>query len=89
MSIASLFKNKKQAEPEPAPVTAAAPAAAAEAAPGLDAKTVAVIMAAVAAALGQPVSELRFRAIRRDRGIQSAWANAGTYEIIHTRQQYL
>ena len=83
--------NKKaQAQPSETPAPAPAPQALGpEPAQGVDAKTVAVIMAAVAAAMGRPAEQLYFRAIRRDGGIKSAWASSGTYEIIHTRQQYL
>ncbi len=80
----------KKAQAQPSETPAPAPQALGpEPAQGVDAKTVAVIMAAVAAAMGRPAEQLYFRAIRRDGGVKSAWASSGTYEIIHTRQQYL
>jgi len=54
---------------------------------GLDAKTVAVIMAAVAAAEGKPVAVLRFTAIRREG--RSLWAASGTERIIRDRQSFV
>jgi hypothetical protein len=54
---------------------------------GLDAKTVAVIMAAVAAQSGKPVTTLRFTAIRREG--RSFWAASGTDKIIRDRQSFV
>jgi len=54
---------------------------------GMDAKTVAVIMAAVAAAEGKPVATLRFIAIRREG--RSLWAASGTEKIIRDRQSFV
>jgi len=90
--IVCVSRSKARNKTQAAPAQEAAPAAevpAAVLAKGLDAKTVAVIMAAVAAALGRPAEQLRFRAVRHEGGMQTAWASAGTYEIIRTRQQYL
>ena len=84
--------KKKPAEAAPvAKAVEAAPAALA-AAPAdnkLNAKTVAAIMAAISAATGKPMEQLKFTAIKRVHGAQSSWANAGTTEIINTRQNYL
>ena len=54
---------------------------------GLDPKTVAVIMAAVAAQSGKPVTALRFTAIRREG--RSLWAASGTDKIIRDRQSFV
>lgn len=104
LSKAIEASEKKKVAPAPAPkviaapVPAAAPVVAAPApapapAPalpaGLSPKTVAAVMAAVAAASGKPVSQLRFNAVRRLPGAVSAWSGSGTAEIINTRQQYL
>ncbi|MDO4731962.1 MAG: OadG family transporter subunit [Bacillota bacterium] len=90
--LARLTEGKKKAAPAPAPApapVAAAPAPAAVAEGKLSAKTVAAIMAAISAATGKPVEQLKFTAIKRVHGTQSSWANAGTSEIINTRQNYL
>ena len=80
-------KQKQKEAPAPAPV-AAAPV---EAAPAdkIEKKTIAVIMAAISAATGKSAAQLKFTAIKRVHGAESAWANAGTAEIINTRQNYL
>ena len=55
----------------------------------LNAKTVAIIMAAVAAATGKSAEQLKFTAIKRVHSANNAWSNAGTAEIMNTRQNYL
>jgi|GEM_PF-1937274 len=86
-------KSAAGKRPKPAAAVPVAPTVPAAPAPvkdkALDAKTVAVIMAAVSAALGRPAEQLRFRAVRHEGGQRSAWASEGTNEIIRTRQQYL
>lgn len=59
------------------------------AAAGLSTATVAAIMAAVSAASGLPVSQLRFTAIRRANTSASAWSTSGAADIIANRQAYL
>ena len=54
---------------------------------GIDPKTVAVIMAAVAAQSGKPIAALRFTAIRREG--PSLWAASGREKIIHDRQSFV
>ncbi|MDD2220493.1 MAG: OadG family protein [Clostridia bacterium] len=55
----------------------------------IDAKTVAVIMAAVEAASGREISTLRFTAIRRTRQTaKNPWAYAGAEGIINSRQTF-
>lgn len=83
--------EKRRNPKKGAKVEAAAPASApAPAVPeGLSAKTVAAIMAAVAAVSGRPVAQLRYTAIRRTPGASNSWAASGTSEIINTRQDYL
>lgn len=83
--LAKLTAGRSKKKAAPAPV-AAAPAAAPQ---GLNPKTVAAIMAAISAASGRPVAELKFTAIRRVNSNQNAWSNSGTSEIINTRQNYL
>jgi sodium pump decarboxylase gamma subunit len=72
----------------PAPAPAAAPAAKAESGAS-SAKTVAVIMGAISAITGTPLSELRFTAIQREGGPRLAWSEAGITEMINIRQQFL
>jgi len=53
---------------------------------GIDPRTIAAIMAAVAVCEGKSISQLSFNAIRRN---SNAWSAGGTEEIISTRQLYL
>lgn len=76
------------AAPAPKPVVAAA-APVAETPAGICPKTVAAIMAAVSAASGRPLAQLRFQSVRRTNTVNNSWAASGTNEIINTRQQYL
>lgn len=55
---------------------------------GIDAKTIAVIMAAVSAASGIRQYNLRFTAIRRSNAYHSVWADWGTNTIINSRQNF-
>ena len=74
------------------PVSELAPAAVPAAAfknADLSPKTVATIMAAVSFASGQPLSKLRFTAIRRGNTSANAWAASSTADIITNRQAYL
>lgn len=59
------------------------------AAEGINAKTVAAIMAAVSAMSGRPAAQLKFTAIHRVPGFTSSWAASGINQIINTRQNYL
>ena len=56
---------------------------------GIRPQTVAAIMAAVSLASGKPLSELRFKAIRRGGGAATAWSTSSTADIIANRQAYL
>ena len=87
-AIAGAAKNELPAAAA-APALAAAPAAAAAKSPaaGVDAKTVAAIMAAVAAAAGGKA--LKFVAIKRVNSVPGPWAASAANEIINTRQSYL
>jgi|GEM_PF-3563657 len=60
-----------------------------QACPAIPAQTVAVIMAAVSAISGVPVSQFHFTAIRRLPTAANPWANSGTADIISGRQHYL
>lgn len=55
----------------------------------IDPKTVAIIMAAISAATGRSIHELKFTQIKRNTGYVNAWNASGTNEIINTRQSYL
>ncbi len=55
---------------------------------GIDAKTVAIIMAAVTAASGVVQNNLKFTAIRRSNAYHSDWADHGTHAIINSRQSF-
>lgn len=85
---------RKQAR-QAAKIAAEAPSAPVAAAPepaqaaGLSAKTVAAITAAISAASGIPANQLRFTAIRRTGGVNSAWSASGTADIVSSRQTYL
>jgi len=57
--------------------------------PTITPQTVAAIMAAVSMASGQPLSHLRFSAIRRGTTNSSGWASSSTLDIIASRQAYL
>ena len=79
----------KKKEKAAASVAASAPTEASAEVNRLDAKVVAAIIAAISAATGKPASQLKFTAIKRVHGTHTAWADAGTAEIITTRQNYL
>lgn len=80
------ISTAKKKEKAPEPVVTEVPVAEET---KLDAKVVAVIMAAISAATGKPVAHLKFTAIKRVNGTHTAWSDAGTAEIITTRQNYL
>lgn len=87
-ALAGSAKNELPAAAA-APAVAAAPAAtkSAPAAAGVDPKTVAAIMAAVAAAAGGKA--LKFVAIKRVNSVPGPWAASAANELINTRQSYL
>lgn len=77
-------KNELPAAAAAPALRAAAPVAAST---GLNAKTVAAIMAAVYAASGS--SDLKFVAIKRVNSVPGPWAASATSDLINTRQSYL
>ncbi len=82
-----LFGKKHQKPAESSQVISAAPVP--QAAQGIDAKTVAIIMAAVSAASGISSDRLVYHAIRRVSGLQSVWANNALASLVNTRQDYI
>ena len=86
-ALAGSAKNELPAAAA-APAVAAAPAATKSApAAGIDPKTVAAIMAAVAAAAGGKA--LKFVAIKRVNSVPGPWAASAANDLINTRQSYL
>ena len=54
-----------------------------------DMEITAVIIAAIEAYIGKPVSQLKYVAIRRATCLRNNWTASGTDEIISNRQQLL
>lgn len=54
----------------------------------INAQTIAAIMAAVSAASGRPVADLKFTAIRRKTSVSFKWAEASKTEIINNAKNF-
>ena len=86
----SIQRKKARMEAEAPPTAPAAePAITETVAAGINPQTVAAIIAAVGLASAQPLSQLRFTAIRRGGAAGNAWSGSSTADIIANRQAYL